>query len=74
MLAERPATLAVCLQAHQDIVDHTGLIPHTVTCPFGLTETAIPVTLGAKIIGFLRFGQVLRHTPANRTAQKSAAN
>ena len=42
MLAERPATLAVCLQAHQDIIDHTGLIPHTVTCPFGLTETAIP--------------------------------
>ena len=43
MLAERPATLAVCLQAHQDIIDHTGLIPHTVTCPFGLTETAVPV-------------------------------
>ena len=48
MLAERPATLAVCLQAHQDIIDHTGLIPHTVTCPFGLTETAVPVKLGAQ--------------------------
>ena len=23
MLAERPATLAVCLQAHQSIIDHT---------------------------------------------------
>ena len=64
MLAERPATLAVCLQAHQDIIDHTGLIPHTVTCPFGLTETAVPVKLGAKIIGYLRIGSVLRHTPA----------
>ena len=48
MLAERPATLAVCLQAHQDIIDHTGLIPHTVTCPFGLTETAVPVKLGPR--------------------------
>jgi AraC-like DNA-binding protein/ligand-binding sensor protein len=64
MLAERPATLAVCLQAHKDIIDHTGLIPHTVTCPFGLTETAVPVKLGAQIIGYLRIGQVLRHTPA----------
>jgi AraC-like DNA-binding protein/ligand-binding sensor protein len=64
MLAERPATLAVCLQAHQDVIDHTGLIPHTVTCPFGLTETAVPVKLGTHIIGYLRIGQVLRHMPA----------
>ena len=70
MLAERPATLAVCLQAHQDIIDHTGLIPHTVTCPFGLTETAVPVKLGAKIIGYLRIGSVLRHTPAKSDTLK----
>jgi AraC-like DNA-binding protein/ligand-binding sensor protein len=70
MLAERPATLAVCLQAHQDIIDHTGLIPHTVTCPFGLTETAVPVKLGTAIIGYLRIGQVLRHTPAKSESTK----
>jgi AraC-like DNA-binding protein len=70
MLAERPATLAVCLRAHQDIIDHTGLIPHTVTCPFGLTETAVPVKLGAQIIGYLRIGQVLRHTPARSDSTK----
>jgi AraC-like DNA-binding protein len=70
MLAERPATLAVCLQAHQDIIDHTGLIPHTVTCPFGLTETAVPVKLGENIIGYLRIGSVLRHTPAKSETSK----
>jgi AraC-like DNA-binding protein/ligand-binding sensor protein len=70
MLAERPATLAVCLQAHQDIIDHTGLIPHTVTCPFGLTETAVPVKLGPQIIGYLRIGQVLRHTPLKSESTK----
>jgi len=70
MLAERPATLAICLQAHQDIIDHTGLIPHTVTCPFGLTETAIPLKFGEKIIGYLRIGQVLRHTPAKSDSSK----
>jgi AraC-like DNA-binding protein len=70
LLAERPATLAVCLQAHQDMIDHTGLIPHSVTCPFGLTETAVPVRLGAEIIGYLRIGQVLRHAPANSDRAK----
>jgi len=63
LLAENPATLAVCLQAHQDMIDHTGLIPHSITCPFGLTETAVPVRLGQNVIGYLRIGQVLRHMP-----------
>ena len=63
LLAEKPATLAVCLRAHDDMIRHTGELPHTVTCPFGLTETAVPVKLGGKRIGYLRIGQVLRHMP-----------
>ena len=66
LLAERPATLAVCLQAHQDIIDHTGLIPHTVTCPFGLTETAVPVKLDHRPSHRL----VLRHTPVKSDTSK----
>src|SRR5262249_2014609 len=64
LLAERPATLAVCLRAHQEMIDHTGELPRTVTCPFGLTETAVPIKLGQRTIGYLRIGQVLRHMPA----------
>ena len=70
MLAENPKSLAVCLQAHQDMIDHTGMLPHTVTCPFGLTETAIPVRLGANVVGYLRIGQVLRHLPAKSDTKK----
>jgi AraC-like DNA-binding protein len=70
LLAEKPATLSVCLQAHQDMIDHTRVLPHTVTCPFGLTETAIPVKLGADVIGYLRIGQVLRHMPAKADTAK----
>jgi ligand-binding sensor protein len=72
LLAERPATLAVCLQSHAEIVQHTGVLPHTVTCPFGLTETAVPVTLGEKMIGYLRIGQVLRHTSLKSDTAKVA--
>src|SRR6185436_20644718 len=38
LLAKRPATLAVCLQSHAEIIRHTGATPHTETCPFGLNE------------------------------------
>lgn len=70
LLAENPATLSVCLQAHENMIQHTGELPHTVTCPFGLTETAVPVRLGKKTIGYLRIGQVLRHMPAKSDATK----
>jgi AraC-like DNA-binding protein/ligand-binding sensor protein len=72
LLAERPKSLAVCLEAHQEMIDHTGELPHTVTCPFGLTETAVPVKLGTKIIGYLRIGQILRHMPVKADTSKVA--
>ncbi len=73
LLAEKPATLAICLQSHAEIIKHTGNIPRTETCPFGLTETAVPVLLGGKTIGFLRIGQVLRRS-AIQTDKKRAAS
>jgi AraC-like DNA-binding protein len=42
------------------MVRHTGELPHTVTCPYGLTETAVPIKLAEKTVGYLRVGQVLR--------------
>jgi len=70
LLAERPATLAACLQAHAEMIQHTGELPRTVTCPFGLTETAVPIKLGERTIGYLRIGQVLRHMPAKSDTRK----
>jgi AraC-like DNA-binding protein/ligand-binding sensor protein len=71
LLSEHPATLSVCLEAHEQMIRHTGVRPHTVTCPFGLTETAVPVKLGEKVIGYLRIGQVLRHMPRTADAAKA---
>jgi AraC-like DNA-binding protein/ligand-binding sensor protein len=70
LLAENPATLAVCLQAHDEMIRHTGTRPHTITCPFGLTETAVPVKLGEVTIGYLRIGQVLRKSPDKSDIRK----
>src|SRR5947209_324889 len=73
VLAEKPATLAVCLQSHAEIVRHTGTAPCTETCPFGLTETSVPVRLGDKTIGFLRIGQVLRRSAIESDKKRAAA-
>ena len=71
LLAENPKSLAVCLQAHEEMVRHTGDLPSTVTCPFGLTETAVPLRLGGKTIGYLRVGQVLRRSPNRADTAKA---
>jgi AraC-like DNA-binding protein/ligand-binding sensor protein len=73
LLAEKPATLAVCLQSHAEIIEHTGNVPCTETCPFGLTETAVPVRLGGNTIGFLRIGQVLRRSAIQTDKSRAAA-
>ena len=52
------------------MIDHTDVIPHTLTCPFSPTETAIPINLGSRVIGYLRIGQVLRHVPARSDESK----
>jgi AraC-like DNA-binding protein/ligand-binding sensor protein len=70
LLAENPKSLAVCLQAHEDMIKHTADLPSTVTCPFGLTETAVPLKLGTRTIGYLRVGQVLRRSPSRRDTAK----
>jgi AraC-like DNA-binding protein len=70
MLAENPKSLAVCLQAHEEMIHHTGELPCTVTCPFGLTETAVPLKLGTRTIGYLRIGQVLRRSPTRADTAK----
>jgi AraC-like DNA-binding protein/ligand-binding sensor protein len=73
LLAQRPATLAVCLQSHAEIVQHTGVTARTETCPFGLTETAVPVRLAQQTIGFLRIGQVLRRSAIQTDKTRAAA-
>jgi AraC-like DNA-binding protein/ligand-binding sensor protein len=73
LLSQRPSTLAVCLQSHAEIIEHTGNTPCTETCPFGLTETAVPVRLGGETIGFLRIGQVLRRSAIQSDKTRAAA-
>lgn len=71
LLAENPKTLAVCLEAHEEMIRRTADLPTTVTCPFGLTETAVPLKLGQDTIGYLRVGQVLRRSPSQADTKKA---
>jgi AraC-like DNA-binding protein len=60
MMAEKSRTCAACLQMQEKLVQSAAEGPATMTCAYGLCETAVPVKLGAQTIGFLQTGQVMR--------------
>jgi AraC-like DNA-binding protein/ligand-binding sensor protein len=64
MLAKCNRTCAACLEMQKKMDDIPGTGPRTVTCFAGLCDSAVPVQVGEKIIGFLQTGQVALRKPA----------
>lgn len=75
MMAEKSRTCAACLQMQEKLAQSAADGPCTMTCAYGLCETAVPVKLGAQTIGFLQTGQVMRQKPTvagfNRAVEKA---
>jgi YesN/AraC family two-component response regulator len=63
---------ASCLQMQERLSHAAAQEPHTATCPAGLCETAVPVRLGDRLIGFLQTGQVFRKAPTQSQFKRTA--
>ena len=57
-LADRKNCCAVCLQTQARLNEARTENPHSLQCPYGMTETVVPILLGERVIGFLCTGQV----------------
>ena len=68
-LAERKSCCPLCLQTQARVSEARSDIPYSVQCPYGLTETVVPVVLGERIIGFLCTGQVFTRLTNGRTSR-----
>ncbi len=66
LLAKQSKACAACLRTHADLADSAQQEAKTITCFAGLCETAIPLRIGENLIGFLRTGEALLHTPTQR--------
>lgn len=75
MMADKSRTCAACLQMQERLAQSATDSPCTMTCAYGLCETAVPVKLGLRTIGYLQTGQVMRQKPNgasfNRAVQKA---
>src|ERR1700730_12152843 len=58
VMAQSNLACAACLEVQHCAVEGATNGPETVTCFAGLSDTAVPIKLGEKTIGFLQTGQV----------------
>jgi AraC-like DNA-binding protein/ligand-binding sensor protein len=70
-MAQKSRSCAACLQTQQQLHETATHEPQTVTCQMGLCDTAVPVRLGDKLIGFLQTGQVFRRKPTETQFQRT---
>ena len=69
-LAERKSCCALCLQTQGRLNAARPDTAHSLQCPYGLTETVVPIVLGERVIGFLCTGQA-RLTNAGECKSRS---
>lgn len=62
-LSQHSPACAACLQAQRMVADQASDSARTVECLHGLCETAVPIRVGERMVGFIRTGQVFRHKP-----------
>lgn len=72
LIAENSRACAACLQMQESLSQAATHEPHTMVCPAGLCETAVPVRLGERVVGYLQTGQVFRKTPTQAQFEKAA--
>ncbi len=63
MMAQKSRACAACLQIQQRLAETAVHEPQTLTCQLGLCDTAVPVRLGERLVGYLQTGQVFRKKP-----------
>ena len=64
LISEKSRACASCLSVQEKLSELAAQEPHTIGCPNGLSDTAVPVRLGDRLIGFLQTGQVFRKKPS----------
>jgi AraC-like DNA-binding protein len=63
LIAQKSRSCAACLQVQQKLSETATHEPQSVTCQLGLCDTAVPVRMGDRLIGFLQTGQVFPRKP-----------
>jgi len=71
LVLETSRACASCLQVQEKLSAGAAEEAYTVSCPAGLCDTAVPVRLGDRLLGFLQTGQVFRKPPTRAQFERT---
>jgi AraC-like DNA-binding protein len=71
LLAQKGRSCGECLNLQASVKNAAKDRPHTSVCHAGLSETAVPVRLGNRLIGFLQTGQIFHKSPTEQRFQRT---
>jgi AraC-like DNA-binding protein/ligand-binding sensor protein len=72
LVSQKSRACASCLSVQETLSEAAVEQAHTMGCPNGLCDTAVPVRLGDRLIGFLQTGQVFRKRPTEAQFERAA--
>ena len=73
MMSNKSRACAACLQVHEKLAEKALEEPETITCPVGLCDTAVPVRMSDRLIGYLQSGQFFKSRPDKKQFDKILA-
>jgi AraC-like DNA-binding protein/ligand-binding sensor protein len=73
LMARKSRSCAACLQTQQKLSDCARTGARTVSCALGLSDTAVPVQTGDRLVGFLQTGQVFFRKPGKAQFERALA-
>jgi AraC-like DNA-binding protein/ligand-binding sensor protein len=63
LMSQKSRACAACLQVRERLCEKATTEPQSISCHSGLCETAVPVRLSDRLIGYLQTGQMFRKKP-----------
>lgn len=70
LMSQKSRACAACLQTQEKLCQQASEGAQTVVCPVGLSDSAVPVWMSDRLIGFLQIGQVFRKKPTAAQFEK----
>lgn len=72
LISQKSRACASCLSVQETLSELAMEQARTLGCPNGLCDTAVPVRLGDRLIGFLQTGQIFRKKPSEAQFERAA--
>jgi AraC-like DNA-binding protein len=70
LISNKSRACAACLQVQERLCQKATNTAGTIVCPMGLCDSAVPVRMSDRLVGFLQIGQVFRKTPTEAQFKK----